>query len=134
MPPAFRWEIPFRGGPQCLSGGGCNSISIYLSIVALLEKVPPRWPMRSGASFRVKKGDRIFHSRGKGVERGVGTYVCDTPLAKSLLNAILDHCSLSKWSSSGEEPCSCDPPLARTIANGDGTQMNLREVGIVTST
>ena len=72
--------------------------------------------------------------RETGVERGVGTYVRDTPLvlAKSLLNAnvILDHCSSSKWS--GEEPC--DPPLARAIASGDDTQMDLPEVGIATST
>ena len=78
------------------------------------------------------KCDRPFHSREKGVETGPGvnTYVRDTPLAKRLLNDILGHCPPSKWS--GEEPCG--PPLARTCANGNDTQMNLLEVGIVTST
>ena len=64
----------------------------------------------------------------------------DMPPAKSLLNIFLDHCSLSNINGAeiqaGEEPC--DPPLACTIANAygnsDNMQMNLPEVGIITST
>ena len=105
-------------------------LSQHTTIIRLLRYIVIEKSYASISAALVRTCDQVG-TREKGVERGVNTYVRDTPLgAESLLNVILDQCASSKWS--GEEPC--DPHLARTIANGDATQIKCSEVIIFTST